>query len=203
LCVFVRRFTEHAVTHCRPPVLDVPYTERAENTARLLDVNYQTSLLPQSTADVQTGWRGLLSINGHQARLCGALWQYLRQDVMGFMVRDEKTLSIVSCLKIHAKTPVPCAALTKKSGEPEPDLSGSHPHAARQPATSAGATGQDSLNGSRFHRTCRGVTTGTMLPGKAYHFARRYLSGARRQRLARLMKFHAVSDSHRGRRGRT
>ena len=39
------------------------YTERAENTARLLDVNYQTSLLPQSTADVQTGWRGLLSIS--------------------------------------------------------------------------------------------------------------------------------------------
>ncbi|MEN9396798.1 MAG: hypothetical protein RLZ81_1328, partial [Pseudomonadota bacterium] len=24
------------------------YTERAENTARMLDVNYQTSLLPQS-----------------------------------------------------------------------------------------------------------------------------------------------------------
>ena len=39
------------------------YTERAENTARLLDVNYQTSLLPQSTADLQTGWRGLLSIS--------------------------------------------------------------------------------------------------------------------------------------------
>ncbi|MEO6320072.1 MAG: alpha-E domain-containing protein, partial [Polaromonas sp.] len=39
------------------------YTERAENTARLLDVNYQTSLLPQSTADAQTGWSGLLSIS--------------------------------------------------------------------------------------------------------------------------------------------
>ena len=26
------------------------YTERAENTARMLDVNYQTSLLPQSAA---------------------------------------------------------------------------------------------------------------------------------------------------------
>ena len=31
------------------------YTERAENTARMLDVNYQTSLLPQSAAVAQVG----------------------------------------------------------------------------------------------------------------------------------------------------
>jgi len=31
------------------------YTERAENTARMLDVNYQTSLLPQSKAVAQAG----------------------------------------------------------------------------------------------------------------------------------------------------
>ena len=39
------------------------YTERAENTARMLDVNYQTSLLPQSEAVAQLGWQGLLSIS--------------------------------------------------------------------------------------------------------------------------------------------
>ena len=39
------------------------YTERAENTARMLDVNYQTSLLPQSTTVAQAGWQGLLSIS--------------------------------------------------------------------------------------------------------------------------------------------
>ncbi len=39
------------------------YTERAENTARLLDVNYQASLLPQSDTDAQIGWQGLLSIS--------------------------------------------------------------------------------------------------------------------------------------------
>ena len=31
------------------------YTERAENTARMLDVNYQTSLLPQSAAVSKVG----------------------------------------------------------------------------------------------------------------------------------------------------
>ncbi|MDZ4131124.1 MAG: alpha-E domain-containing protein, partial [Hydrogenophaga sp.] len=39
------------------------YTERAENTARMLDVNYQTSLLPQSAAVAQVGWEGLLVIS--------------------------------------------------------------------------------------------------------------------------------------------
>ena len=39
------------------------YTERAENTARMLDVNYQTSLLPQSAEVAQVGWQGLLAIS--------------------------------------------------------------------------------------------------------------------------------------------
>ena len=42
------------------------YTERAENTARMLDVNYQTSLLPQSAAVAELGWKGLLSIRRGQ-----------------------------------------------------------------------------------------------------------------------------------------
>ena len=38
------------------------YIERAENTARMLDVNYQTTLLPQSASQAEQGWSGLLSI---------------------------------------------------------------------------------------------------------------------------------------------
>ena len=35
------------------------YMERAENTARLLDVNYQTSLLPQSSRiSASKAWQG-------------------------------------------------------------------------------------------------------------------------------------------------
>ena len=76
------------------------YTERAENTARMLDVSYQTSLLPQSAHRVQTGWQGLLSISE-------LLPQYTKQygavqagQVMDFMVKDEGNLSsIVSCLR--------------------------------------------------------------------------------------------------------
>ena len=39
------------------------YMERAENTARMLDVNYQTSLLPQSADRAEQGWQGVLGIS--------------------------------------------------------------------------------------------------------------------------------------------
>ena len=39
------------------------YTERAENTARMLNVSYETSLLPQTADVAKKGWEGLLSIS--------------------------------------------------------------------------------------------------------------------------------------------
>ena len=39
------------------------YTERAENTARMLDVNHQTSLLPQPEEFLEQSWRKLLTIS--------------------------------------------------------------------------------------------------------------------------------------------
>ena len=39
------------------------YTERAENTARMLDVNIQTQLLPQSVEAAEQSWRALLGIS--------------------------------------------------------------------------------------------------------------------------------------------
>ena len=39
------------------------YIERAENTARMLDVNYQFSLLPLSKEQARRGWRAMLHIS--------------------------------------------------------------------------------------------------------------------------------------------
>ncbi|MGQ2979185.1 MAG: alpha-E domain-containing protein, partial [Polaromonas sp.] len=58
------------------------YTERAENTARMLDVNYQTSLLPQSTAVAQVGWQGLLSISELSSAYEGKYGAISARDVM-------------------------------------------------------------------------------------------------------------------------
>jgi len=77
------------------------YTERAENTARMLDVNYQTSLLPQSAAVAQVGWQGLLSISELMPSYTAKYGQDITaRNVMDFMVRDESNpSSIVSCLR--------------------------------------------------------------------------------------------------------
>jgi len=74
------------------------YMERAENTARMLDVNYQTSLLPQSADRAEQGWRGMLSISEltpFYQRKHGD--QVNARDVMHFMVRDESNLSSIYC----------------------------------------------------------------------------------------------------------
>lgn len=75
------------------------YTERAENTARLLDVNYQTSLLPQSDAVAKAGWQGLLSISELLPTYREKHGDITAKGVMDFMVKDESNpSSIVSCL---------------------------------------------------------------------------------------------------------
>jgi uncharacterized alpha-E superfamily protein len=77
------------------------YTERAENTARMLDVNYQTSLLPQSAAAAQAGWMGMLSISELKQAYALEHGERLQpREVMDFMVRDENNpSSIISCLR--------------------------------------------------------------------------------------------------------
>ena len=77
------------------------YTERAENTARMLDVNYQTSLLPQSAAVAEVGWEGLLTISellpAYHARYGR---EVTPRNVLDFMVRDDNNpSSITSCLR--------------------------------------------------------------------------------------------------------
>ena len=75
------------------------YTERAENTARMLDVNYQTSLLPQSDAVARVGWQGLLSISELLSTYQAAHGEIQARNVLDFMVKDESNpSSILSCL---------------------------------------------------------------------------------------------------------
>lgn len=73
------------------------YMERAENTARMLDVNYQTSLLPQSADMAEQGWRGLLSISELTWAFSQKYTEVNARNVMDFMVRDETNLSSIFC----------------------------------------------------------------------------------------------------------
>src|SRR5260221_10665310 len=61
------------------------YTERAENTARMLDVNLQTSLLPQSESSAELLWRGILGICELQPQYEARFPALAPRDVLDFM----------------------------------------------------------------------------------------------------------------------
>ena len=76
------------------------YSERAENTARMLDVSYQTSLLPQPNEFLEENWRNLLNIS-HLEKLFNSRYETInRENIFDFMISDfGNPASIVSCLK--------------------------------------------------------------------------------------------------------
>jgi uncharacterized alpha-E superfamily protein len=76
------------------------YTERAENTARMLDVNYQMSLLPQSAQVAEQAWRALLEISELTQAFDANHVLMSPKDVIHFMVSDmSNPSSIMRCLQ--------------------------------------------------------------------------------------------------------
>jgi len=75
------------------------YTERAENTARLLDVAYQTSLMPQPTEFREQSWKKLLNLSLLEQVFEKKYTSYARANILEFMINDaDNPSSIVTCL---------------------------------------------------------------------------------------------------------
>jgi uncharacterized alpha-E superfamily protein len=75
------------------------YTERAENTARMLDVNHQTSLLPQPEEFLEQSWLKLLTISKLEGVFNKKYDVVNRTNVLNFMIYDTSNpSSIASCL---------------------------------------------------------------------------------------------------------
>ncbi len=75
------------------------YTERAENTARMLDVNHQTSLLPQPAEFLEQSWKKLLTISKLEGAFLSKYDVINRENVLDFMIYETSNpSSIVSCL---------------------------------------------------------------------------------------------------------
>ncbi|WP_302173080.1 alpha-E domain-containing protein [uncultured Hydrogenophaga sp.] len=174
------------------------YTERAENTARMLDVNYQTALLPQSAAVAQVGWQGLLSISELLPAYTAKYGQDITsRNVMDFMVRDESNpSSIVSCLRAARENARAVrGALTTELWETQNStwlkLAGylKTRDFERDPAAFFEWVKH------RSHLS-RGVAIGTMLQDEAFHFYRMGTFLERADNTARLLdvKFHAVES---------
>jgi hypothetical protein len=178
------------------------YTERAENTARMLDVNYQTSLLPQSTAAAQAGWLGMLSISELKQTFADKHGQSLAPaPVMAFMVKDENNpSSIISCLRAAREN----ARAVRGSLTTEVWETQNQTYLELVRMLSQGAFERDPASffewvKFRSHLS-RGVTSGTMLQDEAFNFLRMGTFLERADNTARLIdvKFHAVETDFYG-----
>jgi uncharacterized alpha-E superfamily protein len=173
------------------------YTERAENTARMLDVNYQTSLLPQSAAVSKVGWQGMLSISELMPAYQAKHGEVEPQQVMQFMVKDEANASsILTCLRA--------------ARENARAVRGSLTTEVWETQNQTWLELNRMLRGGEFERDpgqffewvkfrshlSRGVTVGTMLMDEALHFMRLGTFLERADNTARLVdvKFHAVQS---------
>ncbi len=177
------------------------YTERAENTARMLDVNYQSSLLPQSAAVAQLGWQGLLSISELRQTYAAKHDVISSREVMEFMVKDESNpSSIISCLRA--------------ARENARAVRGSLTTEVWETANSTWLDVNRMLKAGEFEgdpaqffewvkfrsHLLRGVTLGTMLQDEAFYFMRLGTFLERSDNTARLVdvKFHAVESDFYG-----
>ncbi|MDP2442632.1 alpha-E domain-containing protein [Rhodoferax sp.] len=177
------------------------YTERAENTARLLDVNYQTALLPQSEAVAQAGWQGLLSISELLPAYKEKHGTIIAREVMEFMVKDERNpSSIVSCLSAARENARAVrGTLTTEVWETQNQTWLEVKRMIKQGDFEADPSQFFEWVKFRSHLS-RGVTVGTMLMDEALHFMRLGTFLERADNTARLVdvKFHAIDSDFYG-----
>jgi uncharacterized alpha-E superfamily protein len=175
--------------------------ERAENTARMLDVNYQTSLLPQSADRAEDGWRAMLGISELTGPYHARHGRVEPRHVMSFMVRDESNpSSIVSCLKsARENARAVRGTLTTEVWETTNQSWLEFNRMLREGAFERDPGSVFEWVKFRSHLS-RGVTVGTMLQDEALNFIRIGTFLERGDNTARLLdvKFHALAGDYFG-----
>lgn len=177
------------------------YTERAENTARMLDVNVQTSMLPQSDLDAEQGWRAMLGISELQSAYDQQHSTLQARAVIDFMVRDPANpSSITACLtEARENARAVRGTLTTEVWEIQ-----NQTWLDMQKRLQSGLLEQDPSQffewvKYRSHLS-RGVTLGTMLKDDAVHFIRLGTFLERADNTARILdvKFHGARGDGNG-----
>jgi uncharacterized alpha-E superfamily protein len=148
------------------------YTERAENLARMLDVNYRMALLPQASAVVERSWTATLDIIGVLDLFRQRYKELTPANMLAFMAFDRQNpSSIYGCLRAarenaHAVRGTLTSEMweTLNSTWLEMRVISVRAHS-------------DAEIGNFFEwvkyrsHLARGVTQGTMLRDEAFHFA--------------------------------
>jgi uncharacterized alpha-E superfamily protein len=171
------------------------YTERAENTARMLDVNIQTQLLPQSVEAAEQSWRAVLGISELLPAFDAKYGILSRKDVLDFMVCDPTNpSSIVSCLSsARENARAVRGTLTTEVWETQNTTWLEMAGLLRDGILARDPSEFFEWVKHRSHLS-RGVTIGTMLKDEAFYFIRLGTFLERCDNTARLLdvKFHGA-----------
>ena len=149
------------------------YIERAENTARMLDIAYQTSLQPQSAEESEQSWRSLVSISELNSLYGKKYSEINSRSVMEFMVADESNFSsIFNCLRAARENARAVrGALTTEVWETMNQTWLEFRRLLSEGLLARDPSALFEWVKYRSHLS-RGVTVGTMLQDEAFHFIR-------------------------------
>ncbi|MGB4467127.1 MAG: alpha-E domain-containing protein [Azovibrio sp.] len=171
------------------------YVERAENLARLLDVTWQMSMVPQSLEAANQNWYAVIVLNSLEETFARKYSEVNADNVLRFMVSDpDNPASLYSCLRLgrenaHAVRGTITAEMWETLNSTWLEL-----RAQSYEQLTANGPG-DFFEWVKIKSSLiRGVTIGTMLQDEAYHFIRLGTLLERADNTARILdvKYHVL-----------
>ncbi|MCE1181923.1 MAG: alpha-E domain-containing protein [Rhodocyclales bacterium] len=171
------------------------YMERAENLARLLDVTWQMSLVPQAEEAVNQSWNAIIALNSLEEAYAAKYSAVNGDNVLKFMVSDADNFSSIhSCLRMarenaHAVR----GTLTTEMWE---TLNATWLEARERRFDQIQAAGiSEYFEWVKMRSSLsRGTTVGTLLQDEAYNFIRLGTLLERADNTARILdvKYHVL-----------
>jgi len=171
------------------------YIERAENLARLLDVTWQMSMVPQALDTINQSWAAIIALNSLEEAYAKKYSTVNGENVLKFMVSDpDNFASIHSCLRMarenaHAVR----GTLTTEMWE---TLNATWLEAREKTFDQLFNAGiGDYFEWVKMRSSLsRGTTLGTLLQDEAYHFIRLGTLLERADNTARILdvKYHVL-----------
>lgn len=173
------------------------YIERAENTARMLDLNFQLSLLPQSERTAEAAWRAMLNISELSEEFSQKYGSVTPVSVMTYMTQDlDNPASIMRSLRAARENARAVrGSMTTDLWE---TINTTWLDAQRQVGQGMfKLSAPDFFDWVKFRANqMRGVHIGTMIRDEVYHFIALGTFIERADNIARLLdvKFLAASE---------
>ena len=171
------------------------YIERAENLARLLDVTWQMSLVPQPLEVANQNWNAIIALNSLEEAFAAKYSTVNAENVLRFMVSDhDNYASIHSCLRLarenaHAVR----GTITTEMWE---TLNSTWLEAREKTFEQLYNAGiADFFEWVKMRSSLsRGTTLGTLLQDVSYHFIRLGILLERADNTARILdvKYHVL-----------